>query len=893
VGDGKRGGNPNRNHLSEEGMANHLRGSGSGTSGGVADLGAVIHSMPDAAYAGDERGVSACNDAALLMLGCERLSELEGGLSVLFERLQHRSPETGERVPPHEEPFSRALEGETVVEEVVARHHQTGEDVILRCAATPIHDEGRIVGVVVVNTDLTDSRWGEVFARSTLNSLSAHIAILDEKGRIVATNRAWQRFASSNPPITASVGPGTNYLEVCDAATGGGSEEALTFARGIRDVISGRLETFELEYPCHSPDEMRWFVGRVTRFPDTVPPKVVVAHEDVTKRRLAEEEARLRAGQQEAVAGLGRRALAEPDLQALLDEAAGLVARTLGVEYCRVLELLAAGDELLLRAGVGWEEGLVGNATEKTGTGSQAGYKLLSDGPVILEDMAHETRFERSPLLLHHGVISGMSAIVGGERGPFGVIGAHTKDQRVFTQVDVNFLQAVANVLGEAIEWRRAEEGMREVREAERRRMARDLHDGPLQDLTYALTAAQLAQSMTEDPNLERWLERTAEALKRTGRDLRTAVYDLRLEVESDRPFPELVRSLVELNRRMSPDSHIRLRVAKDFPPHPLGRKDPELLRILQEALANTRRHSGAENVSVSLGVEGTRIRAEVEDDGRGFEAGTAPGIGLKSMRERTRALGGILQVEGGPGKGTRVRFMGAKDKGPQGRMSLLLVEDHASFRDAATAVFEREPGFEVVGHAGSLAEARRMIDNGTPAADVAIIDLGLPDGYGGDLIKDLHRKDPQTQALVVSGSLDRADVARAVESGAAGVLHKSVGMDDVVDAVRRVGAGEMLMPLEEVVDLLRLAGHQKEEDRETRQAVARLTPREVEVLRVLAEGLDGKDIAERLGISAKTERNHVASITEKLGVHSRLQALVFALKHGVVDPPRSNPQRY
>jgi DNA-binding NarL/FixJ family response regulator/signal transduction histidine kinase/PAS domain-containing protein len=872
-------------------MAVYLRGSGS--AGGAVDLDAFIHSMPGAVYVGDERGVLACNDAALLMLGCEGLSDLEGGITVLFERLQHRFPETGEHVPPHGEPLSRALGGETVVEEVVARHHQTGADVILRCAATPIRGEGKIVGAVVVNTDLTDSRWGDVFARSTLNSLSAHIAILDEKGRIVATNRAWQKFASSNPPITTSAGPGTNYLEVCDTATGKSSEEALAFARGIRDVISSRLETFELEYPCHSPDEKRWFVGRVTRFPDTVPPKVMVAHEDVTERRLAEEEARLRAGQQEAVAGLGRRALAEPDLQVLLDEGAGLVARTLGVEYCRVLELLPAGDELLLRAGVGWEEGLVGNATEKTGTGSQAGYTLLLDGPVILEDMAHEARFDRSPLLLHYGVISGMSAIVGGERGPFGVIGAHTRDQRVFTEDDVNFLQAVANVLGEAIEWRRAEEGMREVREAERRRMARDLHDGALQDLTYALTAAQLAQSMAKDPNVERWLERTAEALKRTGRELRTAVYDLRLESETDRPLPELVRSLVELNRRMSPDRHIGLRMMEDLPSHPFGRKDPELLRILQEALANTRRHSGAENVTVTLGAEGGRIWAEVEDDGWGFEAGTVPGFGLKSMRERARALGGSLQVESGPGKGTRVRFAVDTDRGPQGRTSLLLVEDHASFRDAATAVFEREPGFEVVGHAGSLAEARQMIDNGTPAADVAIIDLGLPDGYGGDLIKDLHRKDPQTQALVVSGSLDRAEVARAVEAGAAGVLHKSVGMDYVVDAVRRVGAGEMLMSLEEVVELLRLAGHQKEENREARQAVARLTPREIEVLRVLAEGLDGKEIAERLGISAKTERNHVASITEKLGVHSRLQALVFALKHGVVDPPRSNPQRY
>ncbi|HEX5850435.1 MAG TPA: LuxR C-terminal-related transcriptional regulator [Rubrobacter sp.] len=873
-------------------MVEYLRGAGGGTAGG-AKLDALIHGMSDAVYVGDERGVSACNEAALLMLGCKHISELEGGLSVLFEKLRHRSPETGEHVPRTEEPLSRALEGETVIEEIVARHHQTGEDVLLRCAASPMREEGSIVGAIVVNTDLTDSRWSENLARSTLDSLSTHIAILDETGRISATNRAWHRFASSNPPITSSVGPGTNYLEVCDAATGKEAEDARAFARGIRDVISGRLEAFELEYPCHSPDKKRWFVGRVTRLPDTVRPQVVVAHEDVTERRLAEEEARLRAGQQEAVAGLGRKALAEPDLQVLLDETVGLVARTLGVEYCRTLELLPSGDEMLLRAGIGWEEGLVGNATEKTGTGSQAGYTLLSNGPVILEDLAHETRFDRSPLLLRHSVVSGMSAVVGGERGPFGVIGAHTMKQRIFTEDDVNFLQAVANVLGEAIEWRRAEEGMREVREAERRRMARDLHDGPLQDLTYALTAAQLAQSMTDDSNLGRWLERAVEAMKRTGQELRTAVYDLRLEVESDRPLPEQVRSLVELNRRMSPDRHIRLSVAEDLPPHPLGRKDPELLRILQEALANTRRHSEAENVSVSLGVEEGRFWAEVEDDGRGFEAGTSSGIGLKSMHERARALGGALRIESEPGRGTRVRFTVARGRGPQGRMSILLVEDHTSFRDAATAVFQLEPGFEVVGHAGSLAEARQMIDNGTPVADVAIIDLGLPDGYGGDLIKELHSKNLQTQVLVVSGSLDRAEVARAVEAGAAGVLHKSVGMGEVIDAVRRIGAGEMLMPLEEVVDLLRLAGHQREEDREARRAVARLTPREIEVLRVLAEGLDGKEIAERLGISAKTGRNHVASIMEKLGVHSRLQALVFAIKHGVVDPPRRHSQRF
>jgi DNA-binding NarL/FixJ family response regulator len=106
------------------------------------------------------------------------------------------------------------------------------------------------------------------------------------------------------------------------------------------------------------------------------------------------------------------------------------------------------------------------------------------------------------------------------------------------------------------------------------------------------------------------------------------------------------------------------------------------------------------------------------------------------------------------------------------------------------------------------------------------------------------------------------------------------------VEAVRRVRAGEMLLPLEEVVELLRYAGSHREQEREARQAIAQLTPREKEVLKALAEGLDGKDIAQRLGIRAVTERNHVARILAKLGVHSRLQALVFAVKHGVVEIP-------
>ncbi len=120
-------------------------------------------------------------------------------------------------------------------------------------------------------------------------------------------------------------------------------------------------------------------------------------------------------------------------------------------------------------------------------------------------------------------------------------------------------------------------------------------------------------------------------------------------------------------------------------------------------------------------------------------------------------------------------------------------------------------------------------------------------------------------------------------------MLHKSAGVDEVVDAARRLMAGETLMPLEEVVELLRFAGSRREKEHEALGAISRLTPREKEVLDAVAEGLDGKGISGRLHISLRTERNHMASILAKFGVNSRLQALVFAIRHGVVNVDRSS----
>ncbi|HEU4494786.1 MAG TPA: response regulator transcription factor [Rubrobacteraceae bacterium] len=214
-------------------------------------------------------------------------------------------------------------------------------------------------------------------------------------------------------------------------------------------------------------------------------------------------------------------------------------------------------------------------------------------------------------------------------------------------------------------------------------------------------------------------------------------------------------------------------------------------------------------------------------------------------------------------------------------RTRILLVEDHASFRQALAFMLERESEFEVVGQVGSVAEAQALDGQSLEDVDVAIVDLALPDGDGLGLLEELSSR---TATLVLSASLETGRFARAVESGASGVLHKAAPIKEIVDAVRRLRAGEALLSPGDVIEMLRLVNRERQEELSVRRAVERLTPREREVLQALAEGLESKEIADRLNVTVETERTHMVNILHKLGVHSRLQALVFAARHGVVQ---------
>jgi PAS domain S-box-containing protein len=135
-----------------------------------------------------------------------------------------------------------------------------------------------------------DLRQSQRFLRSCLDALSGHIAVLDESGTILEINQAWQRFANENPPPDGSasaIGIGINYLDHC-RQTLLKEDDIPDYAQAIRDIIDGRRAQFEMEYPCHSPTEQRWFVMRVTRFQSLGPVRIVIVHDDCTVRKLAE-----------------------------------------------------------------------------------------------------------------------------------------------------------------------------------------------------------------------------------------------------------------------------------------------------------------------------------------------------------------------------------------------------------------------------------------------------------------------------------------------------------------------------------------------------------------------------------------------------------------------------
>lgn len=206
--------------------------------------------------------------------------------------------------------------------------------------------------------------------------------------------------------------------------------------------------------------------------------------------------------------------------------------------------------------------------------------------------------------------------------------------------------------------------------------------------------------------------------------------------------------------------------------------------------------------------------------------------------------------------------------------IKIFLLDDHEVVRRGMRELLESEPDFEVVGESASAVEATRRIPALRP--DVAILDGRLPDGSGIDVCRDVRSQDPSIAALILTSYDDDDALFAAIMAGAAGYVLKQVRGSDLIDMVRRVAAGQSTLDPSVTAQVLERLRNGPPVDKE----LEALTEQEQRILELIGKGLTNRQIAGELYLAEKTVKNYVSSLLAKLGLSSRTQAAIFAVKH-------------
>jgi DNA-binding NarL/FixJ family response regulator len=222
-------------------------------------------------------------------------------------------------------------------------------------------------------------------------------------------------------------------------------------------------------------------------------------------------------------------------------------------------------------------------------------------------------------------------------------------------------------------------------------------------------------------------------------------------------------------------------------------------------------------------------------------------------------------------------------------RIRVLLVDDHQLLTGSLSQLLAKEPDIAVVGVAGTVAEAKAMARE---RLDVVLMDYRLPDGTGAEATRAIKARWPNARVVMLTALNDDETVLESIQAGADGYLTKDRAVEDVVGAVRSAQAGETLLPRNVILGIAQRIAAARDRGADRRQADP-LTPRELEVLRALTEGLSTREICDGLFIAPNTLRTHVQNIMGKLRVHSKLEAVAFALRHGLVEPPKPEDALY
>lgn len=214
---------------------------------------------------------------------------------------------------------------------------------------------------------------------------------------------------------------------------------------------------------------------------------------------------------------------------------------------------------------------------------------------------------------------------------------------------------------------------------------------------------------------------------------------------------------------------------------------------------------------------------------------------------------------------------------GKKAKIKIVIADEHRLFREGLIALLQQEEDLDVVGDAASAREVLSLVEEGRP--DVLLLDLFMPDLGGPEVLPQVRELSPSTKVLVLTSHFEREPVFRALWDGARGYLQKSVSSAELLKAIRVVQAGEAWIERNVMSHLLAELPRQEERVKKRAGSVGLLSKREAEVARFVAEGLSNKELADRLSISEKTVKSHLASIFRKLQLRDRLQLALYTLQ--------------
>jgi two-component sensor histidine kinase len=364
-------------------------------------------------------------------------------------------------------------------------------------------------------------------------------------------------------------------------------------------------------------------------------------HDDLTGRAL-----RQRIRQQELLAELGVLALQRTSLIGMLNHTARVTSEGLGAEYCKVMEFLPAENRLLVRAGVGWEEGVVGSATVGADLASPAGYALRTGKPVISNHLANEQRFRTPELLVEHGIRRAMNVILQGDGSPFGVLEVDSTSEGEFGEHDIAFLQGAANILGMAIEQQQYQRKL-QVALDRHQVLLKEVNHRVKNSLQVVTAMLQLQANSVGDPALSERLNEASSRVNAVGR-----AYE-RLAYNADYENIELVEYLREIIGDLEP-TVAPCKIQFEAPEEIQIAADRAILvgLIINELVANAGKYAYPDRPGGVIWArlfqsDKNSILVSVRDEGAGlppgFDPTTSKRLGTRLVNALSKQLGAEL----------------------------------------------------------------------------------------------------------------------------------------------------------------------------------------------------------------------------------------------------------